>query len=297
MISFAQDHRQDYFGRSRDLSVFRTQEWLSLDNTVAQGRFLVERYWQFHERLTFQPRSDGVDLSGITAPVPELLWWLFLFGMIISIIRRPGWFTFYAAAVVLIAPFSAVLTDLVIRRSLIILPFACALAGVGLSETIQAGWRRSRRAGLSLVLGTALILGGIGWVNYDDFFNTTVKSQEVSSVFAVEFRETMEWVRTVPEGHHFILFINNQPVDHEVGQLLVPEIADIAENRLEKWGGTGTYEIDRSKGDPVFVLVGADNIARLPEIQALYPGGEVITGPTLAHQDVPAYVAYFVPEQ
>jgi hypothetical protein len=235
-------------------------------------------------------------MSGVTAMVPEVMWWALLIGMPISLIRRPGWFTAYAAAVIVVAPFSAILTDMVLRRSLIILPLACILAGIAASEVLYLFWRRSRVIGGVVLVGLVLLLGRIAWTNYDDFFNKTVPSPSVSHTFAVELRETMEWIRTLPDGYHLIFFSVRWVSENEVGELLVPEIRLISENRLEKWAGSGTYEIDPRKGMPVFVLIGADNQARLPAIQALYPGGEVIVGPVLPTKSEPAYVAYFVPK-
>ena len=235
-------------------------------------------------------------MSGVTSVVPELMWWLLLFGMVIALIRRPGWFTAYAATVILVAPFSSVLTDMVLRRSLIILPFGCILAGIGLSEVLHAAWKRSMLMGSVAVLASVILVGRISWTNIDDFFNATAQSQSVTHTFAVEFSLTMKWVRTLGEGNRLIFFSERWVAENEVGELLVPDIRLIAENRLEKWAGTETYEVDWSKGRPIFVLIGADQIGRLAAIEQTYPNGEVITGPTVDNVEGPVFVAYILPE-
>ena len=64
---------------------------------------------------------------------------------------------------------------------------------------------------------------------------------------------------------------------------------------MPKWGGDGSLTISADNGNPVFVLLGPQ-MENLGILQQMYPGGEVVTGPTYeAPINGPAFVAYLPP--
>ena len=295
MVQFARHHRQDYFGRSEQLSVFRTDEWKATGGVVDQARFLIDRYHLFWDRLTFQPVPNGADLSGITPLVPELTLWLCLAGLVIALIRRPHPLVVLAALSVAATPLAAVLTDMTMRRSLVMIPFLALLAGVGAVEVLRVGLRRGRLAGTVTGLALAGLIAFSCYRNYVDFFDETAGSGPVQQIFATEMREATEFMNSLPDDAYVYLFSDRWGSRYDTVLLLAPNLR--AEDPLPRWGGSGSYAVDRSKGAPVFMLMGV-HIAELPQIQALYPGGEVVVGKTLPLPlDGPSFVAYILPPE
>ena len=292
IFDFARAHHEDYFGRSKLLSVFRTPEWKSLTTEREQSTFLIHRYADYWNLLAFRPIPNGADLSGVTPEVPRLMFWFIAVGFVLAVGLRPSWLIAFSAAILLGAPLISVLTDGATRRSFVILPYACIIGGVGIATGISYLWRRRRNYGLCASIVVTVLLGRIAWVNYDQFFNITVNSQSISATFATDIRSASEYLATLPDATYVLYFNPKSPLLYDTTALIAPNVR--GEDRIPAWGGSNGYEIDWSKGTPVFILT-ADQISRLPDIQALYPGGHTITGPILEWQDAPAYVAYFPP--
>ena len=293
MINFARAHRQDYFGRSERLSVFRTEEWTTTSGLVDQVRFVVGRYREFWDLLTFDPEPNGVDLSGVTPIVPELTLYLCLAGLLIALVRRPSPLVWLATLVVLATPLTAVLTDLTLRRALVIAPFLALLAGVGVTEVARLAFRRGRTTGVVAGLVLLGLLGISCYRNVTDFFDETVDSGPVQHTFATDLREAASYIDSLPDDAYLYFYADRWVLEYDVVQLIAPDI--VGEDRSPVRGGTGTLEVDRSKGTPVFLLMGAYT-AELDRLQAMYPGGEVVVGKTLPLPlNGPSYVAYLLP--
>ena len=294
MIDFARAHHQDYFGRSEQLSVFRSDAWRARTGLVDQAAFLLGRYRDFWDQLAFHPRTNGVDLSGITPPVPEITLLICLAGLIIALVRRPNPLVVLAALVVAAAPMTAVATDMTLRRSLVIAPFLALLGAVGVVEVARLASRRGRLPAIAAGLALAGLLAASGERNLDDFFGKTVDAGPVRHDFAAELREAADYMDALPPDAYVYLDTDRWVIDNEVIRLIAPDVR--GENRSTVWGGTGTYEVDRAKGAPVFVLLG-DSTEKLPELQALYPGGRVVVGETPLPPPLvgPAFVAYELP--
>jgi hypothetical protein len=292
LLRFIHTHNADYFGRSRQLSVFNSEDWSQIEGWRDKFEFLIRRYWEFWDRLTFHPIPNGVDLSGSTAVVPRLMLYMAMAGLVLALIRRPGWPYLIAAALVLGAPLSAVFTDLETRRALVILPFLCLFAGVGLYEITVMFWKRHRLIGIAAALVSVILIGFTARQNIDDFFDVTVNSPNVAHTFGTDYRDTVEFLATLPQDDYAIFFCERWSIRYEPGRYLAPDVR--GEDRLEKWGGTGGLSIDRSLGNPVFVLMNGYQ-DQLAELQRLYPGGEVVIGPMAAYLNAPSFVAYIIP--
>jgi hypothetical protein len=292
LIEFVRERPHDYFGRSEDLSLFKTAQWRAEDSVQHQILFLAHRYIEFWKRVTFHPAPDGVDLSGVTPLIPRITLGICLAGAVIALLRRPNQLVIFSAIVVIVAPLTSVLTDLTLRRSVVIAPFLMLLGGVGCIEVVRLARARGRlAASITGAVMLALLIRS-GYVNYTDFFDKTIGSGPVRHTFAVDLRETANYLDSLPADSYVYLYCDRWVIEYDVIRLLAPDVK--GENRSPKWGGSGAYEVDWNKGRPIFVLIGpyADNIS---SIQSLYPHGHVITGRYIDSPiDGPAYVAYVV---
>ena len=293
MIRFARAHDQDYFGRSRNLSVFKTDGWKEQLGYQDQFIFLLKRYELYWDRMTFHPIPNGADLSGITPLIPSWMLLLGIAGLILSITMRPSWLVLISALVVCAAPWSSALTDMALRRTLIVVPFACALAGIGSAEVLRLAYAKRRRIGIVTSVAMLAILLRIAQINYRQFFDTTVHSQSITFTFATEYRVAMEYIDTLGPNDYVLFFNDRSGLRYDTGALIAGHIN--GEDRVAQWGGVPGYSVDPDKGRPVFVLMG-DHRDELPAIQAEHPGGTVVIGPTLPWIEGPAFIAYLLPE-
>jgi hypothetical protein len=240
--------------------------------------------------MTFHPIPNGADLSGITPLIPKLSLAIFAVGLIVALIRRPSPIVLLSTAIVAAMPLVPALTDLTLRRALVIAPFLALLGAIGMIELLRLAFRSSRGTGIA---GVALLTAAIGvssYANYNDFFNKTIPSGPVRAVFALELRRSADYMHALPPDAYVYLYSQQWGLHYDVLKLIVPDIR--GEDRLPVWGGDGTYGADWSKGKPVFIFIGAE-AADLPQVKARYPHGTEITGPTQgAPLNGPSYVAY-----
>ena len=101
-------------------------------------------------------------------------------------------------------------------------------------------------------------------------------------------------MESLPDDAYIYFFCERWVLEYDVVRLISPDLH--GENRATKWAGSGTYEVDPSKGMPVFVLMGGYT-EDIDKLEAIYPGGEIVVGQTLAPPvNGPAFVAYFPPD-
>ena len=295
LIRFIRDRPHEYFGRGEKLSVFKTEEWRSQDGMYDRASFLLHRYYDFWDRLTLNPRPNGVDLSGVTPLIPKMMLAICLVGLVVALVRRPTHLVLLSVAVVLAAPLTAVLTDMTVRRALVIVPFLAVLGAVGIVEILRLGLRHGKVTGLMAGALLLAVLAKSSYDNYTDFFDKTVDSGPVQHTFAVDLRDTAEYMQELPDDSYVYFYCERWVLEYDVLQLLAPDVR--GENRLEKWGGDGTFTADRTLGRPVFIFMG-NQVNELEQVQGMYPNGEVAVGPTYgAPLNGPAYVAYVLDDQ
>jgi hypothetical protein len=295
LIAFIRDKPHEYFGRGEKLSVFKTEQWQSQDGLFDQVGFLLHRYYDFWDRLTFSPRPNGVDLSGVTPLIPRTMLAICLVGLVIALIRRPTHLVLLSVAVVAAAPLTAVLTDMTVRRALAIVPFLALLGAVGMVEILRVGLRHGRVTGLIVGVLLLALLGKSSYDNYTDFFDKTVDSGPVRHTFAVDLRDTAQYMQALPEDSYVYFYCERWVLEYDVLRLLVPDVR--GENRLPKWGGDGTFNVDPTLGRPVFIFMG-NQVDEIEHVQRMYPNGEVEVGPTYgAPLNGPAFVAYVLDDE
>lgn len=292
LAAWVRAHPDDYFGRGRDLSLFRTPEWTTA-NIADKATLVLDRYLLFWDRLTFHSMPNGVDPTGVTPIVPVLTLALFLAGSVALLTRAPSPLVRISAVIVLLAPLSAVFTDMTIRRALGIAPFIAIITGIGLVEISRRAWQRNRRFG-RVVAGVIVALVLISaWQNTTDFFQRTVDSISVRGTFSIGVRDTAEYLATLPPDAYIVMYDERTVLEFETYRLLAPGLT--GENRMPVWGGNGSLEVDRTKGRPVLVFAGGltDLIAAAEQ---RYPDGTVVTGRIEgAPYDGPTFVAIELP--
>src|SRR4029079_1744588 len=118
-------------------------------------------------------------------------------------------FALICVAIVLGAPLSPVLTDLTLRRALVILPFACIAGAATFAEVLRQAWRRGRFYGgvAAIVLLCLFVL--VAKTNYTQYFDITVDSQPVEHTFAIDYLNAAEYILTLPPDS-FIIYFNER---------------------------------------------------------------------------------------
>lgn len=287
------DNQNTYLDRGRRMSLFRDERWTSLTGVTEKAEFLVVRYGDFWKRLTFEPRPDYVDTSGIVPIVPESMLYLAAVGAILALIVRNTPLTRLGLLVVLVMPIASMaFADLAVRRSLIMAPFLAMFCGLAIVELIRRTWGRSLLIRYGVVIGLVAWTGLIGWRNLDGYFVGTNQSPATQWIVGPELVETANYLKDLPDDSYIYFASNRWPIDMEIIRFLAPGIH--GETRFEPYGEE-TTAIDPTKGTPVWILMGP-NLERLDEIQQLYPGGTtVVSNFTSGPQEAPAYIAYFPP--
>lgn len=291
MARWVLSNEETYFGRGRRLSVFRSSEWTSLQSTADQVRFLGERYIEFWNMMTFAPRPDGVDTSGNVPILPVTMLVLVGVGIVAALLLRNTPLIRLGIATVALMPVASIaFTDFAIRRTLIMAPFLAMFCAIALVELTRWTWRRGFVIRTGSLIGSAILLGVITWQNLDGYFVGTNHSTQARWVLGTELVETIDYMNTLDDGTYIYFASNRWPISMEVIRFLGPDL--VGETRFAPYGADSTA-IDRGLGTPVWILMGP-NQARLAEIEALYPGGEIVT-PETDGPDQPAYIAYFPP--
>ncbi len=293
MARWVISNQDEYFGRGRRLSIFRSEQWTSLSDTEAKVRFLVDRYIEFWNRMTYNLHADTVDTSGVVAIIPEAALILCAIGMVIALFRRNTPLTQLGVLTILVMPVSSVaFTDLALRRALIIAPFVAMFCALAIVEIVRLAWPRPKLIRYGVLTGAAVLIGLISFQNVDGYFNGTNKSRHAEWVLGPDLVQTIDYLNTLPDDSYVYFGSNRWPIGMEIVRFLGPDI--VGETRFEPYGPDST-EIDWTKGRPVWILMGP-NQDRLAEIQVLYPGGEVVTSTFLTRPNGrPAFIAYLLP--
>ena len=294
MVRFVTDHRDDYFGRGRALSLFNSAEWAQQTSRTGKARLLFDRYVDVWEMLSFNPVPSVVDLTGVVPIVTPAALALSAAGLVLGLTRRFGPLVQLGALIVLTMPIApAMFVDVALRRELVIVPFLAMFAGIAVAEILRLSRRRRwdvKIGGFAVVI---LVLSLITYRNVTGFA-TTMDSQSARWTLGPELVETTSYLDALPSDAYVYFFAIRWPFHHEVIRYLSPEAR--GETRGAPYG-PDSIEIDPAKGQPVFVLIG-EYQRLLPEIQARYPGGTIVEGPVLTDPVTgPTYIAYVLPAQ
>lgn len=291
MLWFVLNNTQMYVDSITRHSVRQTAEWQSLSGPVDQAGYVVEQYARFWWRLSFSPRIDYVDATGITEVVPILVLAISTLGMTVAVIRYREPIVWIGVMLVLLMPVATVLTEQgAMRRTLVIAPFLAMFAAIGIVELIRlARVRLSPAAGWAVLSGFLVVVSIGVTTDLRNYFVVHAESPTQHWVFAEEFHDATVFMRELPDDRYVYFLSERWSINYEPREFLAPDIR--GENRSNEFGQFG-LEIAPESGRPVFVLLG-DYQAVLDSLQETYPDGEVIAG---SRDGRPTFVAYLLPE-
>jgi len=287
MIRFAADPHNGYLDHARTFALVNRSEWTQRD-TLGKAWLVVRRYFAYWNTLTFHPRLDAADATGITAVVPISLLLLAVLGIALALWRRRGPLVALGLMVILLMPFASVFTiEGLARRTFASAPFVALFAGLAIVELLALF--RPRRALLRypVAVGLAVLVAFTVYRNLDDYYGTFAHSATNPWVFAQEMTQASLFMAKLPPGSHVYFYSARWSVNYETRRYLAPNVS--AEDRSKEFGHY-SLAINPSQGRPVFVLL-APYETLLPDLERLYPGGRVVQEGPAAN---PWFVAYEV---
>ncbi len=282
------NHYASHFERD---TITSSADWKRLDGPVERVRFVAERYGTFWKRLSFEPRLDTVDGTGVTAIVPALMLLTAAGGVVLALgtCQRRNTLAVIGLLIVVVAPLASALTvDGLARRTFEMAPMIALFAAITLVEGVRlaARWRPAMRR---VSLGGAMLVGGIiVFQNVYGYFGQFAGSDGEEWVFAKDLSEASAYMDSLPAGHYVYFLSERWSQSYETRRFLAPDVR--AEDRSERFGQYG-LGVEWQKGQPVFVLLGR-YMDELPRLQKLYPYGHIVRG---GSDSQPTFIAYEVP--
>jgi 4-amino-4-deoxy-L-arabinose transferase-like glycosyltransferase len=297
MVSYAADSSNGYFEHFDRDTVTTTKEWKALNTPVDKLSFITGRYRDFWDRLSFDPELDGVDATGLTPIVPVLMLGLAAAGVAAALALRRTALVGMGVLTLALMPFGSALTvDGVARRSFAMAPFVAMFCAIAIVEGVRGAaalGRRYQRAKPFAFAGAgvaALLTAVIAFQNIHDYFWTFRDAPLQEWVYVTEFTGSINYISHHSDGT-FVYYLSERWSFNYEPRLFVAGSAR-GEDRSREFAKY-RLDVDPTKGRPLFVLVG--NYKQiLPELQRLYPGGDVATGGDAAN---PAFIAYTLPER
>ena len=291
MARYALDPANGYFNSQEGRLITRQPDWLAA-GTDERFRILRERYVDFWRSLLLDGGYDGVDGAGVTPMVPALLALIGLVGIAMAVRRRHP-LAALGAMILLLAPIAAVITrDGSYRRTLVMAPFFALFAAIGLSDgvALAARLRPPLRIAASAVLAAVAVLA------VDDNLDNaraSFASPLQRFTFCLEITDASYFLDGLPPDSYVYFYSARWSIDYETRRFVAPDAR--GEDRSEEFGEpNGGYNVtaDPADGRPIFVFIGEYIERSLPEVEARYPGGQVVQG---GPPDAPTFVAYLPP--
>jgi hypothetical protein len=290
MLWFVLNNTQRYLNSITRHSVRDSAEWRQLDGPLSQGAHLAEQYLLFWARLSFTPRVDSVDASGVTEVVPVMLLALGISGLVIGLTRHRSPIVQIGAMIVVFCPLATVLTEQGdMRRTLVMAPFLAMFSAIAVAEVVRIARERWRRTASWAVVGFLAIALSSGVItDLHNYFWIHARAPVQHWVFAEDFHEASVFMRSLDDEDYVYFMSERWSIDYEPRRFLAPDTR--GEDRSREFGEL-SIEVDRERGRPVFILVG-DYRQELEALQQTYPGGEVAKG-LGSRSGSTAFVAYF----
>jgi hypothetical protein len=292
MILYALNPANGYFTHFQRDSLFKTPLWTALDGVGPKAGFLAARYLGFWDTACWHPRlDDTVDVTGVTTIIQPLLLLLVVAGIWHGL-RQRHVLAYYGLVVLILMPFGAVFTiGGLARRPFAMVPFLMIFAALGAVETIRRA--RDSRFRVPVTASVALVCALVVWQNLDGYFRVVANSREQAMYYCEEFTDAVKYMKTLPPDSYVYFASERWTINYETKQYLAPEVR--GEDRSTQFGSTAFNEVgfhyQPDRGRPIFVFVG-EYKARIEEVQRLYPGGDIISGPSPERE---SYVAYVPP--
>ncbi len=296
MLSFAASPENGYFDHFERDAITSSGEWKVLDTPIDKASFIGKRYVGFWDRLTFDPELDSVDATGIMPVVPLSMLVVAAFGVAAAVARRRTGLVAMGIVTLVVMPLASALTiDGAMRRTFMAAPFIALFCGVGLVHGTKIVSGALARSGLtrrsSTYFGGAcgvLLFAVIAGQNVYNYFWSFRDAPLQEWVFATDFTDSVSYIHNHDSSEYVYYLSDRWSFNYEPRKFLAPEAR--GEDRSREFGSFH-LDVDRSKGRPLFVLVG-NYRGVLAQLEQLYPGGSASVG---AGAEVPTFIAYELP--
>lgn len=293
MLRYAADDANGYFSHFDRDKITATAEWKAEKTPVDQAAYIMGRYRDFWDRLSFDPELDSVDATGITAIVPRLMLVPAVAGMAAALARRRTPLVALGALIVVLMPFGSALTvDGLARRTFAMAPFVAMFGAVALVESVGLVTRLAKASPFAQgarwgAIGLATVLvGAIAYQNIHDYFWKFRDAPLQEWVYVTDFTESVGYIRTHAAGTYVYFLSERWSFNYEPRQFAAGSAR--GEDRSSEFGALN-LALDPTKGKPLFMLVG-NYRQLLPQLQQVHPGGEVVVGGEAAN---PRFIAYW----
>jgi len=287
MVAFVLRDRQHYAAHLGFWSVFTHQEWQSLTTTNARITFLVARYIQYWDHISFHPQYDGADATSIIPTIPPALLVLAVSGIVLALFRHRTPLVIFGLCVIAFMPLATVFTvDGVSRRTFASAVFIAMFAAFPFVEalTFTGAWRTKRGQAVGTVL-TACVLLLTSYQSLHAYFVTFADSPRQAYVFTNEITDASRFMATLPPDSYVYFYSERWSVKYETRQFLAPSVH--AEDRSTEYGQLA-FDVDPAKGHAVFVFLGKYQ-PMYEQVRDRYPHGTLLFG---SAADRPTFVAY-----
>ncbi|BCM88183.1 hypothetical protein IAD21_00010 [Abditibacteriota bacterium] len=294
------DPRNRIFAYARLVSVFSSpySKWSQLEGHGQQLAFLARRYFSFWDNLSYKPRFDTTDGTGVIPVVPLLMLIVAFSGLVLCWKTRRSPLVEISAFYCLIMPLSPMLTlGAFDRRAFALAPFLIVLTVQGfvefyrlVNEAIIKGQgpqnRRVVALRVALLCCLTVLYGAITYQNLNGYFIQAMPSKPVAWFFAHDLTETCHYLNRLPPDAHVYFYSARWSCDYETRRFLAPNVS--IEDRSKEFG-TFSFSSPKGRAKPYFVLLGHYK-SRLTELQRLYPHSHIQSGP-LSVDGQPTFIA------
>jgi 4-amino-4-deoxy-L-arabinose transferase-like glycosyltransferase len=289
MALYATGAPDAYLLHFQEASLFRREEWTAVSSLEGKIGVIAGRYLHVWDRVCCRPELDWVDSSGATPLVPAPLLALAGAGAALGLARhRHQPLVAVGLLVVALTPLGAAVTvGALPRRTLIVAPFLAMFAGLAAVEAV----RRARIAGANVfyasIVGMVGLLGLTVIQSWRDYFVVYGESVSEGQMLGEGLTDASLFLdRLAPQA--YVYFYNEQTsINYETRQFLAPRVR--GEDRSAEFGQF-RLDVDPSKGEPVFVLLG-DYQRLTADLRRLYPGGTTCVG---SRRGRPTFVAHLL---
>lgn len=287
MAAFVLGDREHYSAHLSHWSVFSNEEWQSLTTTNARLIFLVARYFQYWNHMSFHPQFDGLDATSVIPTIPPALLVLTISGVVLAIFRYRTPLVFFGLCVVLLMSIATVFTiDGISRRTFASAMFVAMFAAFPFVEGIRFvrdwGTKRGQVIGATLTVCVLLLTG---YQSVYAYFGTFARSPQQALVFTQEMTDASRFMATLPADSYVYFYSERWSANYETRQFLAPNIR--AEDRSEEYGKL-SFEVTPGKGHAVFLFLGKYQ-TMYEEVRDRYPNGTLLFGDTATS---PTFIAY-----
>jgi len=270
-------------------SLFQQPEWVKAPSYGVRFSLVVGRYFDFWERLCWNPHLDFSDGSGIVSLMPLPLTLLAAAGIYRSWKRRHEKALSFFLLWVLVLPCAAVFTvEGTLRRTFALAPILALFAALGLVEIYRALMKRKPHLQRVVKVAIAGLLLVITAQALRDYFVRFLRSEHQSWVFLTEITQASHWMQQLSPDSHVYFFSERCSAHYQTRQFLAPRVW--IEDRSKEYG---SYSLDNRNGDRESIWMLLDKYqTSLDKIRTLHPGGQIIYGPPLPGTDKICFVAY-----